>query len=92
MNKSHSRSLDSWHTPAPSCHSEGRIQYLLRAEEQILQSISARVPIQEILDEICRALDCQIGNMVSIISLPEDNVGEFAAIVVKAALCGFLLY
>ena len=49
---------------------DDKIQYLLSAEEQLLQAISARAPLPELLDKICSALDCQIGNVVSMISLP----------------------
>jgi len=65
-----------------------RIQYLLSAEEHLLQSISARAPLQEILNGICNALDCQIVNAVSLISLPSDNASELATIAGNAALFG----
>lgn len=61
---------------------DDKLQYLLRAEEQILHAISARAPLPGILNAICCALDCQIGNMVSLISLPSDrriNIGEIAS-------------
>jgi hypothetical protein len=64
------------------------LQYLLRTEEQILHAISARAPLPVILNAICSALDCQIGNIVSLISLPSDgpiNVGEISG---KAGLFG----
>jgi hypothetical protein len=48
---------------------EDRLQYLLADEEQILNFISARAPLPRILNAICCSLDCQIGNMVSLISL-----------------------
>lgn len=60
---------------------DDKLQYLLTAEQQILQAISARAPLPGILNAICCALDCQIGNIVSLISLPSDdpiNVGEIA--------------
>jgi hypothetical protein len=65
-----------------------RIKYLLSAEEQLLRSISARAPLPEVLNGICSALDCQIGNVVSLISLPSDDVGDLATITVNAALFG----
>ncbi|HTF26611.1 MAG TPA: hypothetical protein VK937_22275, partial [Candidatus Limnocylindria bacterium] len=48
--------------------SDDKIQYLLRAEEQLLQSIPARTPLLEVLDRICNDINSQIGNMVSLIS------------------------
>jgi hypothetical protein len=65
-----------------------KIQYLLGAEEQLLQSISARAPLPKVLNEICSALDCQIGNVVSLISLPDDDAGELGSIATNAELFG----
>jgi hypothetical protein len=65
-----------------------RIQYLLSAEEQLPQSISARASLPEILNGICSALDRQIGNAISLISLPGDDASELAAIAMNAALFG----
>jgi len=73
-------------------HSEGKVQYLLEAEEQILRSIAVRAPVPRILNEICTALDCQIGNMVSLISLPEDDVVDNAEIARNAALFGLHIF
>ena len=68
--------------------SDDKIQYLMRAEEQLLQSIPARTPLLEVLDRICSAINSQIGNMVSLISLPVDDVTDHAAIARIAALFG----
>lgn len=67
---------------------EGQIQFLRKAEEQILRSVSARVETAVILDEICRALDFQIGGVVSYVSRPGDDPVELAAIAMKARLYG----
>jgi hypothetical protein len=40
------------------------------------------------LNEICSALDCQIGGVVSVICLPGDDAGELAATAMSAALFG----
>ena len=64
------------------------IQYLLKREEQLLQSISARTPLPETLRKICNALDSEIGNMMSIISLPDDDATGLAAVAKSAALFG----
>jgi hypothetical protein len=58
--------------PMAPDHSEDQIQFMLNTEEKILQRISAHAPVPEILSEICTALDCQIGNIVSRISLTGD--------------------
>ena len=73
-------------------HSEGKVQYLLEAEEQILRSIAVRAPVPRILNEICTALDCRIGNMVSLISLREDEVGDTVEIARNAALFGLYIF
>jgi hypothetical protein len=69
-------------------NSDDKIQPVLRHEERLLQSITNRAPIPKVLNEICSALDCQIGNVVSLISLPGDDAGELAAIAMNAALFG----
>jgi hypothetical protein len=72
--------------------SESRAHYLLEAEEQILRSIAARAAVPEILNEICSALDRQIGNMVSLISATEDDVTNTADIARNAMLFGLHIF
>jgi len=67
-------------------------QYLLRAEQQILQLISARAPMAKILDGICYALDRQIGNIISVVSLPDEDSLGAAEIVQNAALFGLYAF
>ena len=55
---------------------EGKIQYLLSFEELVLQAISARAPLPGIFNRICTALDCQIGNVISLISLAAEDAEE----------------
>jgi hypothetical protein len=76
MDESEFRSLAKWQISVPPRYSENRIQYLLKAEEQILQSISVRTPISKVLNDICNALDCEIGSMVSLICMPDDNASS----------------
>lgn len=68
--------------------SEGEIQYVLKEEEQILQSISGRAPLPEILRKICHALDLEIGKMISLFSLPHDDTISLPAIVRSAGVFG----
>ena len=75
-------------TPLPRPPSSEDIQCFLAAEERILQSISVRAPLPQILNEICSALDFQIGNVVSVISLPGDGAVRLAAIAINAAQFG----
>jgi hypothetical protein len=69
-----------------------KIQYSLNSEERLLQSISSRAPLPKVLNEICTALDCQIGNVVSIILLPGEDAGDLAAIATNAALFGLFTF
>jgi hypothetical protein len=92
MDELRSRQCERWLIPAYARRSEGRVQYLLEREERILRSIAVRAPVPQILNEICTALDCQIGNMVSLISLPEDDVASTAEIARHAALFGLHIF
>ena len=92
MDESESRSPAKWNISVPSRYSVDRIHYLLKTEEQILQSISARAPISKILNNICDALDCQIGNTVSLISVPGNNVMTAAEASRSAALFGLHIF
>ena len=88
MDNYDSRSRDTSQILRMRRSSGDRIQYLQRAEEQLLQSIPARTPLLEVLDRICSAINSQIGNMVSLISLPGDDVTDHAAIAQIAAFFG----
>jgi hypothetical protein len=65
-----------------------QMQYLLSSEEKLLQLISSRAPLPGVLNGICIALDCQIGNVVSLFSLPTDDASELAEIAMNATLFG----
>jgi hypothetical protein len=68
MDESHSGPDKKWKIPGLPPRPETKSQHALKAEEKILQAISARAPVPETLNEICSALDCQIGNSLSLIS------------------------
>jgi hypothetical protein len=92
MDEHRSRRRERRLIPMQPQHPEGRVHYLLEAEEQILRSIAIHAPVPQILNEICTALDCQIGNMVSLISLPEGEVANIPEIARNAALFGLHLF
>ena len=71
---------------------DDKIPYLFSAEEQLLQLISTCAPLPEVLNGICSALDCQIGNVVSLIALPEDDASKLAEIAMNAALFGLYTF
>jgi hypothetical protein len=88
MDEYRSRNRERPSMRVPQDHSDGQIPFVLNAEEKILQWISDRAPVPEILSEICTALDCQIGNIVSRISLPGDNGTSTSEIARNAVLFG----
>jgi len=71
---------------------EDKTQYLLGSEEQLLQSISSHAPLPQVLNAICSALDCQIGSVVSLISLPGDDASDLVAIALNAAQFGLHIF
>jgi len=92
MNKSYSRTGGRSQKRMLPRDSDGKIQYVLGAEEQLLQSISSGERLPEVLNGICSALDCQIRNVVSLISLPGDDPSELAAVAMNAALFGLYTF
>lgn len=69
-----------------------KVQYASSLEEHVLRSISSRAPLPMVLNEICSVLDCQIGNVVSLISFPGDEGGDPAAIGRNAQLFGLYTF
>jgi hypothetical protein len=84
MNDNHFHLRLGWGVPSPHLDSGDEVQYLLRAEHQLLQSISGRAPIADVLHKICQALDSQLGNMFSVISLPTHDPATVNAIAKSA--------
>jgi hypothetical protein len=87
MNKSQCGGFGSTQRRKTS-RADGESQFLLIMEEQLLQAISARAPLGKVLEGICSALDGQIADVVSLISLPGDDHCTFSAIAGKAAFFG----
>jgi hypothetical protein len=83
---SHRRNRPEKHRSFPN--SGDQVKFLLKAEEEIVQSISARAPLPNLLDKICGALDCGIGNVISLISLAGDGASDLDVIAVNASLFG----
>ena len=79
--------------PKTRLNRDEETQYLLSAEEQLLQSISARAPLAQVLNKICGVLDCDIGNVVSLVSFPDDSattdLGAIAANAIHFGLYSF---
>ena len=92
MNKSDSGARGSSQKRKGPLNCHETIHYLMSAEEQLLQSISARAPLPALLNGICSALDCKIGNVVSLISLPKNDSINLAAIAVNAEAFGLHMF
>jgi len=68
------------------------VQVLPRWEEEVLKSIATQAPLPEVLNRICSALDYQIGNVVSLISLLEGDLIDRVAIAGKASDFGLYAF
>jgi GAF domain len=49
------------------------VHTLLAGEGQLREMISAGAPLPQILDRVCTALDVRVGNVVSLVLLPDDE-------------------
>jgi hypothetical protein len=67
-------SCGKWAPNQSSLHRQcsGKKETLLRGEESILELISLGAPLPGVFNNLCAALDLQIGNVVSVI-LPADD-------------------
>lgn len=81
MNKSSSRTGDKSQKRKLNPNLNDKFKYLSRFERHPLK-------VQGVLDGICNALDCQIGNVVSFISLEGNEVNGPSAIAINPELFG----
>jgi hypothetical protein len=61
-------------------------------EKNVLDLISVGAPLPEVLNNLCTAIDLQIGNIVSVVLLPDDTERDFETIARGAAQFGLRLY
>ena len=64
----------------------------LLGERNILDLISMGAPLPEVLNNLCTAIDLQIGNIVSVMLLPNDTERDFKTIAKGALQFGLHLY
>jgi GAF domain-containing protein len=64
----------------------------LLGEKNILDLISMGAPLPEVLHNVCTAIDLQIGNIVSVVLLPDDPECDFKTIARGALQFGLRLY
>jgi len=88
MTDRHVRFQERSEEGGPQVHAAGEIQYLLRAEKRLCDAISGRTPLAEMLRQICEALNGEIGNMISLVALPDEDATGLAEIVKTAKLFG----
>jgi hypothetical protein len=79
---------DRSRVPIPLHDSGTEVQYLLRAEERLLRSISCGIPLAQILCQICDALNSEIGNVISLARLGDEDSTDQATIVKSAGIFG----
>jgi GAF domain-containing protein len=92
MDDSRSRRCDRAQRRPPHSRTGEAMRFLLRGEEQFIQSISAHAPLPELLNRICSALGWAIGNVVSLISLRDDGATDLAAVAGNAKQFGLYSY
>jgi len=64
----------------------------LPGEKRIVELISKGAPLAEILNNLCTAIDLQLGNIVSVMLLPNDTERDFKTIAHGALQFGLHLY
>jgi len=72
--KSHTQWAPRQFSPHRRC--SGKKQTDLRGEDSILELISLGAPLPEVLNQLCTAIDLQIGNVVSLILLEGDEEND----------------
>jgi hypothetical protein len=64
----------------------------LVGENQVLELISLAVPLPDILNKLCMMIDIRIGNVVSIVSLPDAAENHFSSMTDSALQVGLELF
>jgi hypothetical protein len=64
----------------------------LAGEGQILELISLGAPLPGVFNRLCAAIDVQIGNVVSILSLPDQDENHSCAITQSAMRMGLSIF
>jgi len=92
MDDSQPRPYKHWQVPLLAQLPEQECQFVLNEEEQILHAVSACAPIAETLYNICAALDCQIANTVSLVSISGPEATSAAEGNRTAAFLGLYVF
>jgi hypothetical protein len=70
----------------------GRKETLLHGENGILELISMGAPLPGVLNRLCGAVDLQIANLVSVITLADDETHDLSTITKRAARFGLHVF
>ena len=70
----------------------GKKEPLLRGENGVLELISMGTPLFEVLNRLCGAIDLQIANLVSVITLADDRAHDLSTITERAARFGLHVF
>ena len=70
----------------------GRKETLLSGEKGILELISMGAPLPGVLNRLCGAVDLQIANLVSVITLADDQAHDLSTITKRAARFGLHVF
>jgi hypothetical protein len=92
MDESQSRFYKKWQIPMAPQGTEEDFAAGLKSGRAILDSISARAPLAKTLNDICGALDCQLGNTVSLISITGRNAESLAEAAQPEAILGLQIF
>jgi hypothetical protein len=68
------------------------MQTLLAGEGHLLELISTGVPLPQVLNKVCTALDVQLGNVVSLVLLPDNEEHTAHTIANTAAEFGLSVF
>jgi hypothetical protein len=65
---------------------------VLLGERRLLELISGSAPLTEVLDEICAALDVEVGNVVSVVLSSEDDEHVLHELAERAVQFGLYVF
>jgi hypothetical protein len=73
-------------------HFDGSRRSQLAGERHILELISLGAPLPSILNKLCTAIDCQVGNVVSLVLLPGGDENHLCSVSRSATQVGLHLF
>jgi hypothetical protein len=92
MNRNKSRTHYLLTVSRPHRRRNGTSRRLLVREEQIVELISLGAPLPGILNKLCNTIDVQIGNVVSLVLLPDEPNQDLLSIAHLATECGLSVF